>query len=129
MGDLTKHFSRREFVCRCGCGLMNVKGRLLLMLEVIREAADQAVHVGSGCRCRKRNSHVNGAANSAHLTGEAADIWVKGMGNRELGDLIKRLYEEGLLPFLRYCYLITGATGTSVHIGVDERPRSRVFAF
>ncbi|MDR2522991.1 MAG: hypothetical protein LBC93_04745, partial [Synergistaceae bacterium] len=33
MGDLTEHFSRREFECSCGCRRMNVKGRLLLTLS------------------------------------------------------------------------------------------------
>jgi uncharacterized protein YcbK (DUF882 family) len=85
---------------------MNVKGRLLLTLSAVREAVSLPVNVESGYRCEKHNASVGGEKNSGHLTGEAADIWVNGLSNRELGTLIKRLHKERSLPYLRYCYLI-----------------------
>jgi uncharacterized protein YcbK (DUF882 family) len=129
MGDLTEHFSEKEFACSCGCGLMNVKGRLLLTLSAVREAVSLPVNIESGCRCEKRNIAVGGEKNSGHLTGEAADIWVNGLSNQELGTFIKRLRKEGSLPYLRYCYLIKGASNTRVHVGVDEKSRGGVFKF
>ena len=65
----------------------------------------------------------------ANTRGEAADIWVDRLSNRELGFLIKSLHKEGKLPYLRYCYLIKGTSNTRVHIGVDEKARNGVFGF
>ncbi len=129
MGDLSTHFSEREFKCGCGCGLMNAKGRLLVTLDAIREEVGKEVNVGSGCRCEAWNRRWGGANESGHLTGEAADIWVRGMDNHQLGELIKRMHAAGRLPLLRYCYLVKGTTGTRVHVGVDDKRRSRIFAF
>ncbi len=56
-----------------------------------------------------------------------ADIQVPGMSNKDLGILVKQLYGMGKLPHLTYCYLING--GRSVHVGVDKKPRSKVFGF
>lgn len=129
MGDLTAHFSRGELACKCGCGLMNVKGRLLVTLEAIRESVGKGVNIESGCRCTAHNKKVGGATNSAHLSGEAADIWVDGLSSRDLGQIIKWLYKKRKLPYLRYCYLIKGNSNTRVHVGVDEKPRNGVFGF
>lgn len=129
MGDLTEHFSRSELECRCGCGLFNAKGRLLSTLEAIRRAVGKSVHIESGCRCAEKNADVGGKPDSGHLTGEAADIWVEGLSNRDLGVVIKDLHRRKLLPYLRYCYLIRGRTNTRVHVGVDEKPRRGVFGF
>ncbi len=129
MGDLTGHFSKAEFECTCGCGLMNIKGRLVLTLEEIRSAVGQAVHIESGCRCPSRNSAVGGKPDSGHLTGEAADIWVDGLSNRDLGSVIKGLHRRQKLPYLRYCYLIAGTSNTRVHVGVDAKTRRSVFGF
>lgn len=129
MGDLSKNFSKRELACTDGCGFDTPKPALVETLQTIRDAVGKSVLIESGCRCAKRNAAVKGAANSAHLTGEAADIYVVGWSNRKLGDLVKSLYANGKLPHLQYCYLIVGNSRTRVHIGVDMRPRSRVFAF
>lgn len=128
MGDLTAHFSRREFACPC-CGQAGIRGRLLVTLETIREAVGSAVHIESGFRCPRHNAEVGGKPNSGHVSGEAADIWVDGWDNAKLGALISRLYEAGDLPYLRFCYLIQGTSATRVHVGVDEKPRRRVFGF
>ena len=127
MGDLTEHFSKHEFAC--GCGLMNVKGRLLVTLEAIREGVGKAVNIESGCRCPKKNNEVGGKTDSAHLDGEAADIWVDGLSGRELGTVVKSLHKKGKLPYLRYCYLIKGISHTRVHVGIDEKKRNGVFGF
>ncbi len=128
MGDLTEHFSRHEFQCPC-CGLFNLRGRLLATLETLRAAAGQPVHIESGCRCEKKNAAVGGAEESGHLTGEAADVWVTGWSNARLGALVKSLHAQGRLPHLTYCYLIKGTSGTRIHLGVDVKKRTRIFAF
>jgi hypothetical protein len=36
MGDLSAHFSRSEFACKCGCGFDDVKPDLIEALEALR---------------------------------------------------------------------------------------------
>ena len=51
---------------------------LALFLDGIREAWGKPVYVSSGFRNEKINKAVGGVATSAHLRGDAADIYVAG---------------------------------------------------
>ena len=79
MGDLSKHFSRREFKCQCSnnCGFDTVDKQLIDYLEAIRTHFGRPVHITSACRCPAHNEAVGGSKNSLHLQGRAADIQVK----------------------------------------------------
>lgn len=79
MGDLSKHFSRHEFACKCGCGFDAINTSLVILLETVREKLGAPVTIASGCRCEKRNRQVGGARFSQHTLGTAADIQVKGV--------------------------------------------------
>lgn len=127
MGDMTKNFSRKEFACPC-CGKDNINNKLVDILQTIRDAAGVPVTISSGVRCAKRNKAVGGVENSAHLTGEAADIWAQGMTKKQLGAKIKELHEQGKLPALQYCYLIADGN-RAVHVGIDKKKRSKIFGF
>lgn len=76
MGDLTDHFSRKEFACKCGCGFDDVDIRLVQALEMMRNKIGKPIIVHSGCRCYDRNEYVEGSPKSQHLLGKAADIVV-----------------------------------------------------
>lgn len=73
MGDLSRHFSRTELSCRCGCGL-DPDPELVKVLEQIREVYGKPMGITSGARCPARNAKVGGVPNSAHTRGCAADI-------------------------------------------------------
>ena len=78
MGNLSAHFDRAEFLCQCGdCDFDTVDAKLLEMLEAVRELFGP-VTITSGCRCKARNSEINGSKASQHLVGRAADIVVGG---------------------------------------------------
>ena len=127
MGDLTKNFSRSEFVCnpkKCGCGFDGVTKKLAETLQSIRDYIKTPVIIESGCRCRKHNAAVGGVPDSAHLTGEAADIYTSRHTSAGLIQIIKNMYDKGLLPDLRYCYCPGKKT---VHVGVDRKKRVSVF--
>ena len=79
MSDLSAHFSRSEFACKCGCGFDTVDSELLTMLETVRQHFELPMKIMSGCRCITHNESVGGAANSQHLVGKAADIKVHGI--------------------------------------------------
>jgi uncharacterized protein YcbK (DUF882 family) len=74
MGDLSPHFDRKEFACKCGCGFDDVRMELVQQLERLRLFLKRPIVINSGCRCVARNIAEGGKPDSAHLTGEAADI-------------------------------------------------------
>jgi uncharacterized protein YcbK (DUF882 family) len=76
MGDLSHHFSRHEFECRCGCGFDTVDARTLQICEEVRRFTGELVYVTSGARCKTHNKAVGGALDSQHLVGRAADLVV-----------------------------------------------------
>lgn len=121
-GDLSEHFYRREFACKCGCGKDDVDPKLVQLCETIRQAAGVPVRVNSGCRCEKHNKKVGGTANSYHTQGKAADLSC-GIGAMSLYELIQGLYAAGKLPGLEYCLRYP----TFVHIDIGK-PRKQRFA-
>ena len=75
MGDLSAHFSKKEFACKCGCGFNTPAPELVEKLEKLRElCGNQPLHINSACRCEKHNAKVGGSPNSQHKLGHAADV-------------------------------------------------------
>ena len=98
MGDLSAHFSRKEFACHCGCGFDQVKQELIAKLEKLRElCGGKPLRINSGCRCAKRNKIVGGAKNSQHLYGTAADVaQVPGISIDEMARLAEQAGFDGI---------------------------------
>ena len=71
---LSKHFSREEFECGCGCGFAAVDVELLDILEKVRSKFNAPVTITSACRCAEHNSAIGGSYGSKHKKGIAADI-------------------------------------------------------
>lgn len=126
---MANYFTQKEFECpHCHKAPINIF--LLNTLNTIREHLKTPIIIESGYRCQTYNDTLpNSVPNSGHTTGQAADIRVKDMTNKQLGDFIKNLHKKSLLPHLTYCYLIKGKTNTSVHIGTDKKPRKQIFGF
>ncbi len=97
MGDITEHFSRREF--RCSHGLLGPESllmRLCANLEVLREAVGNVpIRVISGYRCAPCNRACGGARRSRHMAGDAADIVVEGWEVEDVARVIYSLIREG----------------------------------
>ena len=90
-GDLSKHFSHREFVCKC-CGEGGAHPDLIVKLEELRTAlGNKPIKITSGYRCRKHNKEVGGEDESYHLFGMAADIKVEGVSPAEVGRVAKEV--------------------------------------
>lgn len=51
------------------------------------------INISSGYRCPDHNRAVGGVWNSQHVAGTAADIYVDGMGVRELADICKQIFD------------------------------------
>lgn len=94
MGDISTHFDRSEFACKCGCGFDTVDTALIEMLEAVRQHFDKPVTVTSGCRCPANNTKVGGSTASKHLYGRAADINVKGVDTKSVFRFLDASYPE-----------------------------------
>lgn len=126
---LSEHFDLSELIdsqTATRRGIANMPGpdalanltRVAGVLEQIRSLAGRPVVVSSGYRSPELNRAVGGAANSAHLTGLAADINVPGITPRALALLIR---ESGIvLDQLIF-------EGKWVHVGLSAgAPRRQV---
>lgn len=76
---VSKHFSKREARCKCGCGQMTINTSMVGLLEAIRARFMKPVAVHSWNRCPKRNKAVGGVDNSYHVQGIACDISIPGV--------------------------------------------------
>ena len=95
MGDLTENFSRAEFACHCGCGFDDISENLINVLQHLRNALDEPIHILSGCRCTQHNAICGGVKDSQHLKGNAADIVVVGLSPDSLADLLETNFKIG----------------------------------
>jgi len=127
MGDLSPHFSRSEFRCRCGCGADAVLPALVERLEQIRAILGRPIVIRSGCRCPAHNRAVGGMSGSAHVADPAgrlccgaADIAVDGDGAR--WDLVLAAIRVGI------CRI--GVAQSFVHVDVDAgHPQDRIWVY
>jgi len=121
---LSQHFSVEELT-RTETGLENDPGialggnmvRLAETLEGVRELLDCPLHVNSGFRSEAVNRKVNGARNSAHLFGRAADFVPQDV---PIAEAFERIRKSGLV----WDQLILEPTW--IHLGiacVQEKPR------
>jgi uncharacterized protein YcbK (DUF882 family) len=92
MGDLSPHFSKTEFACRC-CGELQVKMRLIDALEKLRSLAGKAIMIHDGYRCPAHNQEVGGVTNSEHTLGMAADVEIPGLSLQEMYELALQVPE------------------------------------
>jgi len=108
---------------------------LIHNLQTLRDMFGRPVTITSGIRSVEHNSTLRGAsANSAHMTGAAADFQVRqttrnkqvlrALTVREMVEVVQRAFNQGLLKGLGFVY----AGSTFVHIGVDsEVPRRSIW--
>nr|DAG74068.1 MAG TPA: peptidase [Caudoviricetes sp.] len=112
-----KHFSKNEFTCKCGCGLNNINLKLVKILDDIREHFGQPVIITCGCRCQRYNDSLRGSVkNSRHVTGKAADFYVKNVSTNTLLSYTKSLVRQGKL---RYTYTNNTNMAGAVHIDIN----------
>ena len=97
MGDVSEHFSRKEFKCKCGsdgCYADAIDTELLNVLEGVRYHFGTPVWIMSGHRCDDHNKAVGGAKNSRHRYGMAADIKVDGSSPEEVYVFLTTKYPD-----------------------------------
>ena len=118
MSQLTANFRLQEFASRGHLPtdpqvLANI-AKLAKNLQVLRDALGVPITIISGWRSQAHNDAVNGAKNSQHMTGCAADIICQGIHPRDVFKVASQLQREGKIdkgglhayggkyPFLHY---------------------------
>lgn len=98
--------------------LDNLK-RLATVLQVIRDEFGHAIVVNSGLRVARLNKAVNGASNSDHLYGAAADIQSVGdKYNKQLWKTILRLVDEKKIELRQ---IIDEYNLSWIHISINNK--------
>lgn len=113
MGDLSAHFSKKEFACQCGCGTCKPDPELVRRLEKFRTlCGDKALHINSGTRCAKHNAAGKGSPKSQHLLGKAADV--RKIPGMSIDEMAKHAEEAGFTGIGKY--------RSFVHVDVRDKP-------
>ena len=94
-GNISRHFTEKEFQCKDKSKYFLVSTELIDVLEEIRAHFNAPVIINSGYRTPSWNSKVNGAPDRYHCKGMAADIVVKGHGSREVAKYADKIMEQG----------------------------------
>ena len=117
LGDLSTHFWKSEFRCpcpKCRRKKVRVNQLLLFKLEMLRiELGNKPIIINSGNRCPEENKKVGGAYNSAHLTGSAADIRIKGIKPIDIGLAAEKIKGLRIGLARTYCHLDVRQPGPS----------------
>ena len=109
-GMVSPHFKAKEFQCKDKSEYLLIATELIEILEKIRNHFNAPVIINSGYRTPSWNSKTNGAKNSYHCKGMAADIVVKGCSSQEVAKYADSIMEQG--GIIRYTNF--------VHVDVRE---------
>ena len=100
------HFKAKEFQCKDKTEELLVAADLMYILEKIRSHFNAPVIINSGYRTPSWNSKVNGAPNSYHCKGMAADIVVKGHSSKEVAKYADSIMEQGgIIKYTNFVYV------------------------
>lgn len=103
MGDISEHFLRAEYECKCGCGFDTVDIMLNKVFEMVRKHFNAVVTVLSGCRCILHNETVQKQVNknyvpyssdSWHMKARAGDIRVQGVSPKEVYNFLNERFPQ-----------------------------------
>lgn len=102
------NFKVREFACHDGSDKILIDEKLVRILQKAREHFGKPLKITSAYRTAAYNAKVGGASSSYHTKGQAADITVEGVANKELA---KYFEAQGMKGIGFYNY-----TGGFIHV-------------
>ena len=111
---LSDNFKVKEFRCKDGSDSVLIDGKLVDILQSIRDYFGKPVTVNSAYRNTTYNRKIGGASGSLHVKGMAADIVVSGVAPTEVAKYAERIGVKGIGLYE------TKKDGYFVH--VDTRP-------
>ena len=104
--------------------LQNLKNLAENILQPIRDEWNAPIKVSSGFRCTLLNKKVNGAVNSDHIYGAAADIHTISdtiADNKKLWDLIIKMKNEGKIKCRQ---IINEYNYNWIHVSINHKRNS-----
>lgn len=108
IGGKASNFKVKEFACKDGSDNILIDEKLVRILQAAREKFGKALTISSGYRTAAHNKKVGGASSSYHTKGQAADITISGVDNKELA---KYFEAQGVAGIGLYNY-----SGGFVHV-------------
>ncbi|MCL2337937.1 MAG: peptidoglycan-binding protein [Firmicutes bacterium] len=81
---ITTNFQVKEFACKDGTDTILIDTALAQRLQKIRDYFGKSVTIVSGYRTAAYNSSINGAKDSYHIKGQAADISISGVSRSQI---------------------------------------------
>lgn len=137
--SLVPDFSPKEFKCECGGRFCTgyptyMKQAELKNLQSIRAHFGRPIVITSGMRCKKYNNSLRGSSSvSGHMSGYAADIYIKGVTD-SLAGRKKLIAYAKKLPNHKYSYcngwnsngvrISAGYMGNAVHVESKKAPQT-----
>lgn len=122
---VTKNFEIGELFAHCSTAeidsavrdarIMNNLQTLLCVLQCIRFRLGRPIVVNSGYRDKEHNRNVGGVATSQHLTGEACDFYVIGMGIPEVTRILYAEFDYCIGQLIQYNSFIHIALQNTKH--------------
>lgn len=94
--QITPHFNSTEFMCKCGCGMIDVSERLIERLEILRNILNTPIYINSGYRCKQHDKNVGGTGYGAHTYGIAVDIHTTKYNAKEISEYANFLNFGGI---------------------------------
>ena len=117
-GQITKHFSKKEFDCQCGCDTGPINRVLVEKLEQARLEFGRGMKINSGIRCLHHNRKIGSKDTSSHIKCLAADVGCTGMEDR-----------HKLLSILLKYFKRVGVHKHFIHVDVDPDKPDGVFVY
>ena len=93
---ISEHFTLGEFQSHDGTDKVIYSTAILAMLEKLRKKYGGSISITSGYRSPSYNAKVNGASNSAHMDGKAADFVVYDKDGKLINPKLICLYLESI---------------------------------
>lgn len=110
---IATNFKITEFKSQDGSKLIILNADLVNRLQKLRSRLGKPIIINSGYRSEAHNKKVGGASKSYHLTGDAADISIKGM---KVPDIAKAAEAVGFTGIIQY------PKQNFVHVDVRRTP-------
>ena len=74
---ISRHFSRAEMACSCGCGLDTMDVETLKIADECRDFAGHSITPSSAARCMDHNRAIRSKDDSQHVKCRALDLPVR----------------------------------------------------
>jgi uncharacterized protein YcbK (DUF882 family) len=109
---LSRNFTLGEMASKDGSPMVLIHPALILALQAIRDHTGKPVAINSGYRSPAHNRAINGAINSPHTKGMAADIVIRGMTPLEVASLAHDMGLGGIKAYPTFTHIDVGVKRT-----------------